>query len=95
MGRESKPADVITREYTINLGKAITGVKFKKRAPRAVAEVRSRPRALARDRPRRDDRRCGERGGAARWKRVKGNVVHVRARLGGVDRRRVGGGGRS
>jgi len=50
MGRESKPADVITREYTINLGKAITGVKFKKRAPRAVAEVRSRARALAMDR---------------------------------------------
>ena len=40
MGRESKPADVITREYTINLGKAITGVTFKKRAPRAVAAVR-------------------------------------------------------
>ena len=29
MGRESKPADVITRDYTINLGKAITGVTFK------------------------------------------------------------------
>lgn len=40
MGRESKPADVITRDYTINLGKAITGVTFKKRAPRAVAAVR-------------------------------------------------------
>ena len=45
MGRESKPADVITREYTINLGKAITGVTFKKRAPRAVAAVRARSRA--------------------------------------------------
>ena len=41
MGRESKPADVITRDYTINLGKAITGVTFKKRAPRAVAAVRA------------------------------------------------------
>lgn len=40
MGRESKPADVITRDYTINLGKAITGVTFKKRAPRAVAAIK-------------------------------------------------------
>ena len=40
MGREAKPADVVTREYTINLGKAITGITFKKRAPRAVAAVR-------------------------------------------------------
>lgn len=44
MGRESKPADVITRDYTINLGKAITGVTFKKRAPRAVAAVRASER---------------------------------------------------
>ena len=32
--------DVVTREYTINLGKATHGVTFKKRAPRAVKAVR-------------------------------------------------------
>jgi hypothetical protein len=34
MGRDAKAPDVITREYTINLGKAITGITFKS-APRA------------------------------------------------------------
>ena len=33
--------DVVTREYTINLGKATHGVTFKKRAPRAVKAVRA------------------------------------------------------
>ena len=51
MGRESKPADVITRDYTINLGKAITGVTFKKRAPRAVAAVRASERERSRPEP--------------------------------------------
>lgn len=35
-----KTQDVVTREYTINLAKAVHGVTFKKRAPRAVAAVR-------------------------------------------------------
>jgi len=46
MGRDAKPADVVTREYTINLGKAITGITFKKRAPRAVAAVSERCDAM-------------------------------------------------
>lgn len=33
--------DVVTREYTINLGKATHGVTFKKRAPRSVKAVRA------------------------------------------------------
>ncbi|GBL48169.1 60S ribosomal protein L31B [Candidozyma auris] len=32
--------DVVTREYTINLHKRLHGVHFKKRAPRAVKEIR-------------------------------------------------------
>ncbi|VDN18971.1 unnamed protein product [Gongylonema pulchrum] len=32
--------EVVTREYTINLHKRIHGVGFKKRAPRAIKEVR-------------------------------------------------------
>uniref|UniRef100_A0A914RYT3 Large ribosomal subunit protein eL31 n=1 Tax=Parascaris equorum TaxID=6256 RepID=A0A914RYT3_PAREQ len=36
----SAMSEVVTREYTINLHKRIFGVGFKKRAPRAVDEVR-------------------------------------------------------
>ena len=39
-----KTQDVVTREYTINLAKAVHGITFKKRAPRAVAAVRAFPR---------------------------------------------------
>ncbi|KAI9816968.1 MAG: 60S ribosomal protein L31 [Thelocarpon impressellum] len=34
-------ADVVAREYTIHLHKRIFGVSFKKRAPRAIKEIRS------------------------------------------------------
>merc|ERR1712054_368569 len=33
--------DVVTREYTIHLAKRLHGVGFKKRAPRAVKEVKA------------------------------------------------------
>ncbi|VDD87046.1 unnamed protein product [Enterobius vermicularis] len=33
-------SEVVTREYTINLHKRIHGVGFKKRAPRAIDEIR-------------------------------------------------------
>merc|ERR1712126_301255 len=32
--------EVVTREYTINLHKRIHGMQFKKRAPRAIREIR-------------------------------------------------------
>ena len=32
--------EVVTREYTINLHKRLHGVGFKKRAPRAIKEIR-------------------------------------------------------
>ena len=35
-----KPKDPVTREYTINLHKRLHGINFKKRAPRAVKEVK-------------------------------------------------------
>jgi len=42
--REGKKKDVtneiVTREYTINLHKRIHGIGFKKRAPRAIREIR-------------------------------------------------------
>ena len=31
---------VVTREYTINMHKRLYGVSFKKRAPRAIKEIR-------------------------------------------------------
>ena len=36
----SRTADVVTREYTIHMRKMLHGVGFKKRAPRAVKEVK-------------------------------------------------------
>eukprot|EP00823_Brevimastigomonas_motovehiculus_P004217 TRINITY_DN271_c3_g1_i1.p1 TRINITY_DN271_c3_g1~~TRINITY_DN271_c3_g1_i1.p1 ORF type:complete len:135 (-),score=42.80 TRINITY_DN271_c3_g1_i1:115-519(-) len=38
--RASRAEDVVTREYTVNIHKRIHDVKFKKRAPRALAEIR-------------------------------------------------------
>uniref|UniRef100_A0A914CPP7 Large ribosomal subunit protein eL31 n=1 Tax=Acrobeloides nanus TaxID=290746 RepID=A0A914CPP7_9BILA len=40
--RKSKSAlnKVVTREYTVNIHKRIHGIGFKKRAPRAIKEVR-------------------------------------------------------
>ena len=35
-----KAKEVVTREYTINLGKKLHDTKFKSRAPRAIKEVR-------------------------------------------------------
>lgn len=37
----NRAQDVITREYTIHLRKLLHGVSFKKRAPRAVKEVKA------------------------------------------------------
>eukprot|EP00899_Mesostigma_viride_P008083 jgi/Mesvir1/17276/Mv07683-RA.1 len=41
MGRDGKTRnDLVTREYTINMHKRLHGVSFKKRAPRAVKEIK-------------------------------------------------------
>eukprot|EP00753_Platysulcus_tardus_P008342 PLAT15907.1.p2 GENE.PLAT15907.1~~PLAT15907.1.p2 ORF type:complete len:123 (-),score=61.56 PLAT15907.1:258-626(-) len=37
---ESKTPDVVSREYTIHLHKRVHGVGFKKKAPRAIKEIR-------------------------------------------------------
>jgi large subunit ribosomal protein L31e len=44
MAREKKTtraADVVTKEYTINLHKRVHGLSFKRRAPRAMKEIRT------------------------------------------------------
>jgi large subunit ribosomal protein L31e len=40
MKKKSVTNEVVTREHTINLHKRIHGVGFKKRAPRAIGEIR-------------------------------------------------------
>merc|ERR1711865_409849 len=42
MGRDGKKrtAEVVSREYTINLAKALHGVTFKKRAPRTIKIIK-------------------------------------------------------
>ncbi|KAI9715926.1 MAG: 60S ribosomal protein L31 [Chrysothrix sp. TS-e1954] len=39
-GGRSALADVVAREYTIHMHKRVFGLQFKKRAPRAIKEVR-------------------------------------------------------
>lgn len=39
MAKGDKRQEVCTREYTINLGKRLHGITFKKRAPRAIKEI--------------------------------------------------------
>lgn len=39
--RERKPkADIVARDYTIHMSKRLYGVTFKKRAPRAIREIK-------------------------------------------------------
>ena len=38
--RKSAINEVVTRDYTVNLHKRIHGVGFKRRAPRAIKEIR-------------------------------------------------------
>lgn len=39
--RDRKPkADIVTREYSIHMSKRLYGVTFKKRAPRAIREIK-------------------------------------------------------
>merc|ERR1712126_471663 len=38
--------EVVTREYTINLHKRIPGMQFKKRAPRAIREIKKFAEAM-------------------------------------------------
>lgn len=38
--RRVKSSDIVTRQYTIHLSKRLYGVTFKKRAPRAIREIK-------------------------------------------------------
>lgn len=41
MAKGDKRHEVCTREYTINLGKRLHSITFKKRAPRAIKEIQA------------------------------------------------------
>lgn len=38
--RRVKGSDIVTRDYTIHMSKRLYGVTFKKRAPRAIKEIK-------------------------------------------------------
>ena len=38
--RKPKGSDIATRDYTIHMSKRLYGVTFKKRAPRAISEIK-------------------------------------------------------
>ena len=40
MVKGSRSADLVTRDYTINLHKRLHGITFKKKAPRAIREIK-------------------------------------------------------
>ena len=38
--RKKASSDIVTRDYTVHMSKRLYGVTFKKRAPRAVREIK-------------------------------------------------------
>ncbi|GMM57099.1 hypothetical protein DAKH74_037150 [Maudiozyma humilis] len=70
--------DVVTREYTINMHKRLHGVSFKKRAPRAVKEIKQ----FARMHMGTADVRLSPELNQAVWKRgIKGVEGRLRLRI--------------
>merc|ERR1712087_1089727 len=80
MGAEkiNRAQDVITREYTIHMRKLLHGVGFKKRAPRAVKEVK----AFAKKMMRTEDVRVDTKLNKFLWSQgIKSVPGRVRVRL--------------
>merc|ERR1711990_995386 len=70
--------DVVTREYTVHLRKLLHGVGYKKRAPRAVKEVK----AFAKKMMRTEDVRVDTKLNKFLWSQgIKGVPGRVRVRL--------------
>jgi large subunit ribosomal protein L31e len=70
--------DVVTREYTINLHKRLHGITFKRKAPRAIKEIK----AFAKRVMRTDDNRITTDLNKYVWSRGVRNVPYrVRVRL--------------
>ncbi|KAG5365773.1 60S ribosomal protein [Yarrowia sp. B02] len=70
--------DVVTREYTIHLHKRVFGVQFKKRAPRAVKEIKK----FAKQQMGTEDVRLDPALNKELWKRgIKGVPHRMRIRI--------------
>ncbi|BAO40476.1 60S ribosomal protein L31 [Kluyveromyces marxianus] len=70
--------DVVTREYTINMHKRLHGVSFKKRAPKAVKEIKK----FAKLHMGTDDVRLDPKLNQEIWKRgIKGVPFRLRLRI--------------
>ncbi|ODQ48968.1 hypothetical protein PICMEDRAFT_89592 [Pichia membranifaciens NRRL Y-2026] len=76
MAKELK--DAVTREYTINLHKRLHGVTFKKRAPKAVKEIKK----FAKLHMGTDDVRLDPKLNVELWKRgIQGVPYRLRLRI--------------
>jgi large subunit ribosomal protein L31e len=76
MAKELK--DAVTREYTINLHKRLHGVTFKKRAPKAVKEIKK----FAKLHMGTDDVRLDPKLNVELWKRgIQGVAYRLRLRI--------------
>merc|ERR1711976_939083 len=77
-GHKSRSKEVVTREYTINLHKRLHGITFKKRAPRAIKEIRK----FAQKQMNTEDVRIDIRLNKQVWSRGVKNVPYrIRVRL--------------
>ena len=85
-----KTQDVVTREYTINLAKAVHGITFKKRAPRAVAAVRPFPATEHAIFPRATDARRSRRAAGRAFAPRRRRDVNAARQLRVSERRRRG-----
>ena len=75
---ERSTAEVVTRDYTINLHKRLHGVGFKKKAPRAIREIKK----FAEKQMRTKDVRIDTALNKYVWSKVIRNVLYrVRVRL--------------
>eukprot|EP00474_Spongospora_subterranea_P008409 CRZ08867.1 hypothetical protein [Spongospora subterranea] len=76
--KTTRAADIVSREYTVNLHKRLHGISFKKRAPRAIKELRK----FAKDLMKTDDVRIDADLNKHIWSKGIRNVVYrVRVRL--------------
>ncbi|CAJ0963638.1 unnamed protein product, partial [Mesorhabditis belari] len=76
--KRSTISEVVTREYTINLHKRLHGIGFKKRAPRAIDEIRK----FAEEQMKTKDVRVDIRLNKAVWAKGIRNVPYrIRVRL--------------
>ncbi|GMH88780.1 hypothetical protein TrVE_jg426 [Triparma verrucosa] len=73
-----KTADLVTRDYTIHLSKRLTKTSFKKKAPKAIKEIRAFAQQMMKTK---DVRLSAELNKAVWCKGVRNVPVRIRVRL--------------